>query len=151
MRNLTTSHWSALALVSPRHLRFAGNRPTAWFDLWPSWGLYASSAERVTLLVHRREIDRLPDDLRRFVLPADDPLDAWMTLRLDRWALEALGAPIYPQSRYQLGVAEAVIARYQLGHRARVIRWGLANRFTGKRRQDVPISSALPDGDTQLR
>src|SRR5207244_3954765 len=29
--------------------------PTTWFDLWPSWGLYAASAERVSLLVHRRE------------------------------------------------------------------------------------------------
>jgi hypothetical protein len=144
---------AALPTAEPMRLRGAGPRfaagvivaavllpflaPTAWFDLWPSWGLYASSAERVTLLVHRREIDQLPDALRRFVSPADDPLDAWMTLRLDRWALEALGAPIYPQSRYQLGVAEAVIARYQLGHRARVIRWGLANRLTGERRQDV--------------
>ncbi|MBI3839962.1 MAG: hypothetical protein HY288_18730 [Planctomycetia bacterium] len=116
--------------------------PIAWFDMWPAWGLYASSAERVTLLVHRREVDRLPDRLRTFVSPADDPDEPWMTLRLDRWALDVLGAPIYPQSRYQLGVADAVIARYQLGHRARVIRSGLANRFTGERRQDV--FSGLP-------
>ncbi|HEV3138790.1 MAG TPA: hypothetical protein VGZ26_12825 [Pirellulales bacterium] len=111
--------------------------PTGWFDLWPAWGLYASSAERVTLLVHRREIGRLPNGLRRFASSSNDPDDAWMTVRLDRWALEALGAPIYPQNRYQLGVAEAVISRYRLGNRARVVRWGLANRFTGERRQDV--------------
>ncbi len=152
-RKLAGAAGAAPAAAEPMGLRGAGPRfasgaivaavllpflaPTAWFDMWPSWGLYASSAERVTLFVHRREIDRLPDNLRRFVSPPDDPDDAWMTLRFDRWALEVLGAPIYPQNRYQLGVAEAVIARYELSHRSRVIRSGLANRFTGERRQDV--------------
>ena len=111
--------------------------PTAWFDLWPSWGLYAASAERVTLLVHRRERDALDDDLLRFVQEPADPLDPWLTVRIDRWVLEALGAPIYPQSRCQLGVAEAVIVRFGLGHRARVVRWDLADRWTGERTHTV--------------
>ena len=46
-------------------------------------------------------------------------------------------APIFPQSRYQLGVAQGVIERYQLGNRARVVRFGTASRFTGERRTDV--------------
>ncbi len=107
--------------------------PTTWFDLWPSWGLYAACAERVQLLVHRRELEHLPKELRSLTEASADADDPWLTVRLDRWSLEALGAPIYPQSRYQLGVAEAVIARYGVMNRARVIRIGLAGRFTGKR------------------
>ncbi len=106
--------------------------PTAWFDMWPSWGLYASCAERVQLVVHRREIEQLPAEVQPFVeaVPNDD---AWLVVRLDRWSLESLSAPIYPQNRFQLGVAEAVIARYGLLHRARVFRFDLADRFSGQR------------------
>jgi len=111
--------------------------PTAWFDLWPSWGLYASSAERVSLLVHRREWGRLPLELQACGESQNDPDDPWIPLRLDRWALAALDAPIYPQARSQLGVAEAVIGRYGLGHRARVVRSSLADRFSGERRHEL--------------
>jgi hypothetical protein len=110
---------------------------TTWFDIWPSWGLYASCAERVALLIHRRGLEQLPDALQTFAEMPDDPDDPWLTLRLDRWSLDALGAPIYPQNRFQLGVAEAVIVRYQLGHRARVVRFDLAERFSGKRSHQV--------------
>ena len=111
--------------------------PTTWFDMWPSWGLYATSAERVLLLVHRRERDSLPESFARFVEEPAASDDAWLVVRLDRWALDALSAPIYPQSRTQLGVALAVIARYDLGSRARVARLGLADRFTGERETEI--------------
>jgi hypothetical protein len=104
-----------------------------WFDMWPSWGLYASSAERVQLLVHRREAEQLPGELQPFLEPTPGGEDSWLVVRLDRWSLESLAAPVYPQNRYQLGVAEAVIARYGLLHRARVFRFDLADRFTGER------------------
>ena len=107
--------------------------PTAWFDIWPSWGLYAPSAERVQLLVHRREAEQLPGELQSFVEAMPGGEDTWLVVRLDRWSLESLSAPIYPQNRYQLGVAEAVIAKYGLLHRARVFRFDLADRFTGER------------------
>jgi hypothetical protein len=111
--------------------------PTAWFDLWPSWGLYAPSAERVMLLVHRRERDFMPDEWRAFVEESADPADPWLRVRLDRMALDRLGAPLYPQNRCQLGVAEAMIARYAPGQRFRVLRFELAERFTSKRQSDV--------------
>ena len=83
-------------------------------------------------VVHRREVEQLPAEIQPFVeaMPGDD---AWLVVRLDRWSLESLAAPIYPQNRYQLGVAEAVIVRYGLLHRARVFRFDLADRFTGQR------------------
>jgi hypothetical protein len=124
-----TALWTAVVL-----LPFLA--PTSGFDIWPSWGLYVSCAERVTLLVHRRESERLPAELQAFLDTADDN-DAWVPLRLDRWSLSALGAPIYPQNRTQLGVASAVVVGYQLDHRARVVRSSLADRWTAQRASDV--------------
>lgn len=111
--------------------------PTGWFDMWPSWGLYASSAERVQLLIHRSDEAKLPTELSAYIDPLSDADEPWLAVRIDRWSLDALGAPLYPQNRFQLGVAEAVIGRYDLGHRARVVRWSLAQRLTGGRQYEV--------------
>ncbi|MEX2113147.1 MAG: hypothetical protein WD845_08175 [Pirellulales bacterium] len=116
--------------------------PIGWFDMWPSWGLYAASSERVVLLVHRSQLDALPDSLAPFVETPQESDDPWLRVRLDRWALAALGAPIYPQCRFQLGAAQALIERYVPGHRVRVVRLGLADRWTGARAHDVLTSLA---------
>jgi hypothetical protein len=116
--------------------------PTGWFDLWPSWGLYASNAEHTTLFVHRLARDSLPRDLQPFLEEDPDPDVPWMAFRIDRWSLATLAAPLYPQNRFQLGVAEALITRYQLSHRARVVRFELADRFDGARALDT--LSSLP-------
>jgi hypothetical protein len=105
--------------------------------MWPSWGLYASNSERVVLLVHRRQLDAVPEAMAPFVETPQDAADPWLRVRLDRWALETLAAPIYPQCRYQLGAAQAIVEQYVPAHRARVVRFGLANRFTGERPHDV--------------
>jgi hypothetical protein len=128
--------WSACALVVAAIL-LPFLEPFGWFDLWPSWGLYAASAERVVLEVHRRERDGWPEELRGYLEVSADPRDPWMRVRLDRWSLDMLGAPIYPQSRVQLGLAAGVTGRFGLGHRARVVRFDQAARFTGKRHYTV--------------
>lgn len=121
--------------------------PNTGFDLWPSWGLYASSAEGITLFVHRLAVDDLPPELRQFVERPESPDDPWAVLRLDRWSLDALGAPIYPQNRYQLGVAEAVIVRYQLANRFRLIRFEMAHRWCGERNVRAVVGvSQLEEG-----
>jgi hypothetical protein len=116
--------------------------PTCWFDLWPSWGLYASNAEHTTLFVHRLARDSLPRDLQPFLEGDADPEVPWLAFRIDRWSLDTLAAPLYPQNRFQLGVAEALVTRYQLSHRARVVRFELADRFNGARALDT--LSSLP-------
>lgn len=110
--------------------------PIGSFDMWPGWGLYASCSQRVRLLVHRGAAEELPEELRPFLEDAGDARDPWLVLRLDRWALASLAAPIYPQNRLQLGVAQAVIDRYGLMGRARVVRFELAERLTGRRNYD---------------
>jgi len=119
--------------------------PTGWFDIWPSWGLYASSAERVVFQVHRLAEDQLPAGLRPFVEQPSDPDDPWLTVRIDRWALEALSAPIYPQNRVQLGVAQAIADEAQLAERGRAIRLGLADRWSGERSQSIVQGAAQFD------
>ncbi len=116
--------------------------PLGWWDMWPSWGLYASSSERVVLLVHRGQVDALPPWLGPFLEAPPEPNDPWLRVRLDRWALESLGAPVYPQCRFQMGAAQAVIERFVPGRQARVVRLGLADRWTGERAHDVLTSLA---------
>jgi hypothetical protein len=128
--------WPALALVAAS-IVLPCLEPWGLFDLWPSWGLYASSAERVVLQVHRRGQADLSPALADFVETPTDPADPWLTVRLDRWALSALGAPIYPQGRVQLGVALAVADAGGLAERARLIRFSRADRWTGERRHTI--------------
>jgi hypothetical protein len=117
--------------------------PWGLFDMWPSWGLYASSAERVSLQVHRVAQSRLAAELQPFVEVPADERDPWLTVRLDRWALASRRAPIYPQARVQLGVAIAVAEGAGLAERARFIRFGRANRWTGER--ETVIYEGVPE------
>jgi hypothetical protein len=101
-----------------------------WWDHWPSWGLYASRNEQVQVFLAPGVRKRLPGDLARHVSASDTD---WEQLRIDRWSLEALGAPIYPQARYQLGVAEAVAQQLGLDRQIRVVHRSEAARLTGER------------------
>jgi hypothetical protein len=87
--------------------------------------------------VHRRGEADLPPALASFIETPQDPSDPWLTVRLDRWALSTLGAPIYPQARVQLGVALAVADAAGLAERARIIRFGRADRWTGEREHTI--------------
>ncbi len=137
--------WPVLALVLAVVV-LPLTEPWGLFDLWPSWGLYASSAERVSLQVHRVAQSQLPDSLLPFVESPADEHDPWLTVRLDRWALSSRRAPIYPQVRMQLGVAIAVAEGAGLAERARFIRFGRADRWTGER--EVTIDQGLPEART---
>jgi len=140
-RGAHASTWAAIAIVMAAVL-LPLSAPSTWFDLWPSWGLYAPSAERVHLLVHRNDRERLPTWLQSYLEPADAAAEPWLRLRLDRWALDSTGAPVYPQNRVQLGIARGVIDQYGLVERTRVIRFSLADRFSGDRSFKIAAGSA---------
>ena len=61
--------------------------------------------------------------------------DDWYPLRIDRWSLDVLHAPIYPQDRFQIGVTLGLIQDLGL-NQIRIVVEGPANRWTGKRRVD---------------
>ena len=52
---------------------------------------------------------------------------------LDRWSIESVGVPNYPQSRFQLGVAIGLIQCHGLERQARIRLRGVADRWTGRR------------------
>ena len=106
--------------------------PFGWFDQWPSWGLYASAPPRLAVFVRCSEVGDLPSAIVRHV-EAPPPLHSWCRLRIDRWSLDAVGAPLYPQNRFRVGVALAVAERYHLVSAIRVIVESSANRWTGRR------------------
>jgi hypothetical protein len=102
-----------------------------WCDHWPAWAVYASRPERVTVLVHTDEIEKLSADLNSYISPRV-PSDGWAQLRIDRWSLNAVLVPIYPQDRYQIGVALWVVNTFQL-NTIRVVIESPAQRWNGTR------------------
>jgi hypothetical protein len=64
---------------------------------------------------------------------------------MDRWSLQAVGAPIYPQNRFQIGIALDLAEAYELEDDILVIVESAADRFTGKR------SSQVFEGMTALK
>jgi hypothetical protein len=114
--------------------------PTGYFDHWPAWGLYASHHDRVTLLIDEQTKSTLAPSLQPFV-DGPQPLSRWCRVRVDRWSLAELGAPIYPQARFQLGVAIAVGNKIQQDQgkeaeqpQIKLLFEGAAHRLTGKRK-----------------
>ena len=106
-----------------------------WFDYydhWLAWGLYSPRNSRVECYIDEQLAEQIPEPLRQHLQVSQDDL-AILRLRMDHWSLGALGCPLYPQDRFQVGVAQAVAERYALGDAITVDRLGPANRFTGQR------------------
>lgn len=96
----------ALIMICAMVLPVFGQRGGAWVDQWPAWSLYSSWPERVRVYVHEEERDKLPEAVAVHTLDPQ-PLD-WCLLRLDRWSLDAVAAPIYPQNRFRVAAAAAL-------------------------------------------
>ncbi len=131
--------WIASAIIAAA-IALPGTERLGLWDHWPSWALYAPHSSRVYLEVTGSPVDRLPPNLRKLV--KESPIDAggiaiWQTVRIDAWSLEALNTPIYPQARFQLGVAESIATDMNAGFQVRVTVLGAAARLTGKRRSFV--------------
>ncbi|WP_169973595.1 DoxX family protein [Tautonia rosea] len=122
----------ALAITLPGLERWG-----AW-DSWPSFALYASHAERVYVFLHEDDLPQYPDEVRRHLRP---PMlgDPWHRLDLTSWSRAGRGTPPYPQARAAVGVAEALANRVGSGHPVRLVVWGRAARFSGRRERREAI------------
>lgn len=117
--------------------------PFGLFDHWPAWAVYASRPERTLVYVTENRVGDLPPELQKFLSEGETSPDsaerflagksAWRRLEIDRWSLDAVKAPVYPQDRFQLGVALALAEKYQLGEEIRVGIHSSADRWTGQR------------------
>jgi hypothetical protein len=108
------------------------------WDHWPSWAVYSARPARTLVYIHEDDVDRLPQELQLYLLEAT-PLEPWRRFQIDRWSLEATKTPIYPQRRFQLGVALALAERYQLST-LKVVIESRPDRQTGKRTRREVVS-----------
>jgi len=135
----TWPQWIASAMIGAAIALPSTERLGLW-DHWPSWALYAPHSSRVYLEIAGPVIDRLPPDLRKLVkaTPAGpDEIAVWLAVPIDAWSLETLDTPVYPQARFQLGVAERIATDINASFQVRVTSLGTASRFTGARRATV--------------
>ncbi|SIO60019.1 hypothetical protein SAMN05444166_6237 [Singulisphaera sp. GP187] len=102
-----------------------------WLDAWPGHALYASHVERTDIFLHEAQWDELTPDLKAHLQPPGP--DDWRRFDLTAWSREARGVPVYPQGRACNGLAEAIAARYGGRLLIKVIQWGPADRWTGRR------------------
>jgi len=111
-------------------------QPWGWCDHWPAWELYAPRGNRIQVFLASPAWESATD-LAEFA--ADQPSEQhgpiWRELRLDQWSLQQLHAPIYPQDRFQLGVAEYVLERVPQEQYVLIQWYGPADRWSGKREQ----------------
>ncbi len=133
----------AWSLLTPFLVLPVTERWEIW-DHWTSWAVYAPHNSRVQLLVDRREIGRMPEDLRGMMASTTDMGEFESEVPIGRWSLESLGVPVYPQSRFQVGVARSVAQRVSHDFAIRCIVWGAADRFTKRRhRVECPDRRAI--------
>lgn len=113
-------------------------QPWGWCDHWPAWELYAPRGSRVQIFLAEPAWDSI-GELEDFL--AEEPHEQhglrWRELRLDQWSLEQLKAPIYPQDRFQLGVADYVFQKVPDASQVMVQWYGPANRWNGKRQRQL--------------
>ncbi len=101
------------------------------YDHWLAWGLYAPANSRVSLYIDSDRAASIEPHLQRYLTPTDN--DRWQRWRLDAWSLDTLGVPIYPQDRFQLGVAQAAIESQHLEGDFEIVIESTADIWTGKR------------------
>ena len=136
----------AVVMAMPATERFG-----LW-DHWPSWALYAPHSSRVHVEVAAGSISRLPRELAALIQRPNGELDAsldWAKVPIDAWSLQTLDAPIYPQARFQLGVARHVTKQVDAEFQVRVTILGTANRITGLR-QSKTIDTSVQIAEASM-
>ena len=123
--------WAA-AVVALFVILFPATCSFGGCDHWLAWELYAPRSSRVTVELPGSAIDQLPYSAGNYTKNSQ-----WMPgvveLDLARWSLEELGVPVYPNARFQLGVARAVSDQLDDERFLRVQVKSHSNRRTGQR------------------
>lgn len=108
-------------------------------DHWLGWALYAPHSSRAHVQVSAAAVERLPQIIQPFVEVSTESQLLWCDVYVNRWSLETLNVPVYPQQRFYIGVARALSARLE-SFEIRVEALGVADRWSG-RRHHLPLSS----------
>lgn len=105
-------------------------------DPWPAWGLYASHVGRTHLFLPRHVAQTLPPDLKKYV-DFDSSAELFVPVSLEKWSLDATGAPIYPGMRFSFAAARAFTERTQTTNFARLVIESPAGRLQDDRETDT--------------
>lgn len=103
-------------------------------DHWLGWALYAPHSSRVQVQISSAAVQRLPAAVQPFIQCDAEEHSLWCVVRVDRWSLATLGAPVTPQQRFQIGVARALtplVDQYEI----RAVVFSTADRWTGRRKE----------------
>jgi hypothetical protein len=128
-------------LVLAGAVLFPALRSVGYCDTWPAWAVYASSPARILVQVNDGAVEQLPKSLKSYVEPRSIN-DGWSWLRIDLWSLAATGTPIYPEDRFQRGVAMNVAREADLRDCIRIIHEEEADRWTGNRERFEKVGAA---------
>ncbi len=112
---------------------FPASESFGYCDHWSAWELYSPRSSRVQIAIHESAVDRLPPDIQSQLSHPPLTEAGWRHLYIDRWALDSLSVPIYPEDRFQFGVALALAERYELALAIRVWQQSTSDRWTGER------------------
>ena len=116
-------------------IAFPASESLGYCDHWPAWELYSPRSSRVHIAIHESAIDRLPPSIQSQLSRPPLTEAGWRDLYIDRWSLESLAVPIYPEDRFQFGVALALAERYELALAIVVMQQSASDRWTGERDQ----------------
>lgn len=105
-------------------------------DHWPGWALYAPHSSRARIELLFSTADRQPAVVRQYVKSESEGLAPWEYIAIERWSLEQLGVPVYPQQRFYVGVARA-LAESTDEFAIQVTLLDTASRWSGVRKQRV--------------
>lgn len=127
-----------MAMVMPLLERIPRQSVATGWDHWLSWALYSPHTSRADIEVHGTAVPLLPPIWQRYLQRSADRSSDWYTVDLGRWSLEQRSVPVYPQARFQLGLAMEIAGRLQAAERGTAIRVKLrsvSDRWTGQRTQ----------------
>jgi hypothetical protein len=108
-------------------------------DHWPAWAVYSARPEIVEVWIDNEAAEELPAELQQCLAPAP-PLESRRELNLDAWSYRELGCPIYPQERYRLALANAIIQRHGLEEEVLIRIRSTPNWWSGER-QSVELTA----------
>ena len=144
-RQIWFFHWMhriqesfCIAMVTVVSIMPCSERFGVW-DHWPSWALYAPHSSRVRVEIASSSVERLPETLASLMTPIANEEESvvWLPVPIDAWSLKTLDTPIYPQSRFQLGVARYLVNEIHSEFQIRITIFGTADRFTGQRKISI--------------
>jgi hypothetical protein len=151
LRYVTLRDWLGTLLVSIAIVLPVTERFGIW-DHWPSWALYAPHSSRVRIELAQPSLDSLPKELvalMNYKSSDTAELAGWVSIPIDHWSLETLDTPIYPQARFQLGVAKSFASVVHSEFEIQLTVLGTANRIDGRRASKIleGRSECMREGD----